>query len=122
MSLVKVWNDNKYPFSDTFKGDKITIGPGEHIEMDWDDAVEFRGQFYPPEFDGSGNQKAQSFKMIRVEGKPPHYESAKWTCAACGQGFANKQGLDDHVDMFHLDELEDQKIADKRKKGTGKNV
>lgn len=67
---VKVWNDNEHLFSQEFKGERITIEPKGFIEMEWDEAISFKSYPYPMEFDGMGNQKPESYKMIRVDGKP----------------------------------------------------
>lgn len=67
MAKVKVWNDNKYPHTETFKGDKITIPAGGFIEMDYVEAVEFQGQFTPIKKLGTGADDPTGFKMIRVE-------------------------------------------------------
>lgn len=117
--MVKVWNDNKYPFKQQFKDALIEIPAGKSIEMQWDEAVEFRGLFYPPETDGSGVQKPESYKMIRIEGKPPHLVGkgeSMHTCGSCGDKFASENDLDSHIDRHHLDEIEDQDVAAKRRK------
>lgn len=70
---VKVWNDNKYDHTEPFKGKTLTIKAGEFIEMDYDEAVEFKGQFTPPRLGGDDAPDPRFFKMIRVE-KPPVVE------------------------------------------------
>ncbi len=72
MPMVKVWNDNKHPHTESFKGEKITIGAGECIEMEWEEAVEFRGQFtgVAPIAD-NGEPDPKFFKMIRVDQVKP---------------------------------------------------
>ncbi len=75
MAKVKVWNDNKHPHTEMYKGDKITIPAGEFIEMDWEEAMQFKGQFtgvapVKSEDDGKGGMgeaDPRFFKMIRVE-------------------------------------------------------
>lgn len=72
MPKVKVWNDNDYPHTETFKGEKITIAPHEHIEMEWEEAVEFRGQFTGiAPLAENGEPDPRFFKMIRVEQVKP---------------------------------------------------
>lgn len=115
---VKVWNDNKLPFSQEFKGALIEIPAGKFVEMQWDEAVEFKSMYYPPEFRGDGSQKPESFKMIRLDGEPPHLQDeapAEHVCASCGDTFASENALDAHIDRHHLDELEDQDVAAKRR-------
>lgn len=67
---VKVWNDNEHLFAQDFKGDKIVIPAKGYIEMEWDEAIAFKSYPHPMKFDGMGQQLPESFKMIRVEGKP----------------------------------------------------
>jgi hypothetical protein len=67
---VKVWNDNVHPFTQDYKGDKVTIPAKGFVEMEWDEAISFKSYPANMEFDGMGQQKPESFKMIRVEGKP----------------------------------------------------
>ena len=67
MPTVKVWNDNRYPHTEKFKGETITIEPGGYVEMDYIDAVDFKGQFTPMKMLGPGHPDPQHFKMIRVD-------------------------------------------------------
>lgn len=113
--LVKVWNDNVHPFEQEFKGEKIKIAARGFVEMDYEDAVQFRGCYYPPRFDGARNQTPESYKMIRVDSPAKQTEQTWQICAACGDRFANQAELDQHVDKNHLHELEDQKLAEKRR-------
>ena len=67
MALVKVWNNNVHPFTQEFKSRSITIPPQEYIEMDYEEAVEFKGKFSPIITDGDGNPLPESYKMLKVE-------------------------------------------------------
>lgn len=67
MPLVKVWNDNVHPFEQEFKGDKKRIEAGGFIEMEYYEAVEFQGLYFPMAFDGDNRQLPTSYKKIRVE-------------------------------------------------------
>lgn len=67
MAVVKVWNDNQYDHTEKFKGKEITIKAGGFVEMDYIDAVDFRGQFITPRMLGPNNPDPKFFKMIRVE-------------------------------------------------------
>ncbi len=67
MATVKVWNDNIFPFEQVVKGEKIAIPAGEFIEMDYEEAIDFRGMFSPmPPPDYAGDHR-EFHKMIRVE-------------------------------------------------------
>lgn len=114
---VKVWNDNILPFTQKFKDEQINIPSKGFIKMQWDDAQQFLGTYFQPEYDGTGQQKPESYKMLRIEGKPPHLQNVhtETVCAACGDKFASESDLNSHIDRHHLDEMEDQKVAQKRR-------
>ena len=88
MAIVKVWNDNKHPHTEEFKGTKITIPAGGSIEMEWEEAIEFKGAFTSIKRDGSGNALPESYKMIRVE-RPAQlpFRDEKQVFHATGQTF-----------------------------------
>ncbi len=72
MAIVKVWNDNVHKnapshFVQKFKGAEISIPAGGSIDMEYEEAVEFQGLYFPMDFDGSNIQKPSSYKMIRVD-------------------------------------------------------
>lgn len=73
---TKVWNDNRFEHVEDYKGDKIRIPPGGFIEMEYEDARQFAGQFTgiakkkTEDYDGLGGIGAPDpkfFKMIRVD-------------------------------------------------------
>lgn len=70
MPVVKVWNDNVYEYKETFKGELKLIPAKGYIEMEYEDAIDFKGAYSPIITDGNGNHLPQGFKMIRVE-QPP---------------------------------------------------
>ncbi len=120
MEMGKVFNDNTHVLRDEFKGRKIIIEPGKAIDMDYFEYIDFKGM--PPVgftirdwFDGSGNQKPETFKRLRYEGPMPHESKGDIVCAACGDKFASNTQLDLHIDMTHLDSMEDKDVADKRR-------
>ena len=76
MATAKVWNDNLdprapngigWPHKERFKEKLIEIPAGEAIEMDYEDAIEFKSQFTPILHDGEKNVLPSSYKKIRVE-------------------------------------------------------
>lgn len=71
MSLVKVWNDNSHDFEGKFKDQVIKIPARGFIEMEYDEAHSFKSAPHPMQFDGMGQQRPESYKMIRVEGARP---------------------------------------------------
>jgi hypothetical protein len=95
MSLVKVWNDNIHAHVEGFKGKKIEIPAGGFVEMDYTEAVEFRGQFTSmPPADCPEAEKAKYYKKIRVEAPAqPVIKDDGLTCHATGQQAATKAEL-----------------------------
>jgi hypothetical protein len=104
--LVKVWNDNNYPFTDPdFYGELVTIKPHTFIMMDYDRAVDFRGKYSPPMLDGGGGFIEASFKKIRVE--QPSLVEVKPTkddlkCQACSKEFMSEKDLLNHIRAEHM--------------------
>lgn len=116
---VRVWNDNTYTFTQKFRDAEIVIPAKKFVEMDWDDAQLFLGMYFSPVLDGMGQQDPKSYKMLRIEGEPPHLRNKtqidKIVCAACGDQFASDKDLISHVDRHHLEALADKDLAQKRK-------
>ncbi len=118
MNSVRVYNDNIYPHKEKFKGEEIYIPPKCFVEMEFYDAVEFKGQYTPIVVDGGGAPIPQSFKMIRIV-QPDGFQledSKKIVCNSCGKQFDSSKELDDHVNEFHIDLIVDEDEREKRLK------
>lgn len=105
MAKAKVWNDNDYVHQEVFKGDKIVIEPHSFIEMDWEEAIQFKGQFTglapikeeADEFGGVGEPDPRFFKKIRVEHVKPEDifpEHGTFINPATGKVFTTRQALE----------------------------
>jgi hypothetical protein len=104
MNLAKVYNDNSIPFSQEFKGDKITIKAKGYIEMEYDEAMAFKSAPFNMEFDGMSQQKPESYKMIRVEGKPDSgNQVTAFKCMADGSLHPSLQALNEYVQKNHVE-------------------
>lgn len=122
----KVYNRNKYALNDEFKGTPINLQPGEYVEMDYWDYEEFKGEIptsiksRSDMYDGSGNQRPQSFKILEYVGPIPGEEASSssedFNCHACGGSFPSAKALDEHVDKWHLDQIEDEDVREERSK------
>lgn len=89
MAIVKVWNRNKYDHTEEFKGQKITIKAGESIEMDYIDAIDFKGQF-TPKAPQDATQPERFYKMLEVEApKEPIVKEDPNVFHATGEKFAS---------------------------------
>lgn len=115
---VRVWNDNTYPHTEEFKGEKVTIPARGHVMMEWSEAHEFKGRYTPIIRDGGNQPKPESFKMIRIEsvsGDQAVAAAAGFPCQACGKSYESQRVLDTHIDEQHLDAMADQDVAQKRR-------
>ena len=119
---VRVYNDNVHPYREKFKGDEIQIPSKGFIEMDYFEAVEFRGSWSPIIVDGGGAPKPESFKMLRIV-KPEdvvHEEVKKHQCHSCGKEFETPEVLDKHITEFHASLIADKDEREKREKLRGR--
>lgn len=115
MSRAEVWNDNVYPHTETFKEKAYVIPPKSFIEMDYEDAIEFKSQFTPIKTDGEKNILPESYKMIRVVPITKPEVQVPLVCHATGKVAANAAELAamnaEHVGQLEADSakyLEDQ--------------
>jgi hypothetical protein len=67
MATVKVWNDHDREHVEKFKNQEIRIPAGGCIEMDYIDAIDFKGQYFGMKMLGPNNPDPRYFKKIRVE-------------------------------------------------------
>ncbi len=69
MSKYRVWNKHSKGLThkENFKGDLIEIKAGQYILMDYEDAVEFKGQYFPMKRDAMGQDDPTCWKMIFIE-------------------------------------------------------
>jgi hypothetical protein len=108
MALARVWNDNVHPHTERFKEKDIVIPPKAFIEMDYDEAKEFRSQFTGIRTDGERNPLATSFKMIRVEKVTTDPAKAvDLICHATGKRAANEAELA-AMNAEHIGQLEEK--------------
>jgi len=119
-NLVKVHNRNVYPLEEDFKGQRIYIAPNSHIEMDYEEAVQFRGQYHQPLFDKGGVQDPRSYKYIVIDKEDEKRiynqrgnvsddeKSEKFVCHVCTKEFLSKNGLLKHIRNKHLDVMVDK--------------
>jgi len=113
MAMVRVYNDNVIDHVENFKGTKIKIPSKGFIEMDSEEAVLFKGQFFPPQFDKGKIQTIESMKVIRVEhinsesvGNKKEPETYK--CMKCGHKAINASALKAHIKQSHIESMVDE--------------
>ena len=114
--LVKVWNENRFPFSQFFRERTVTIPAGGFVEMEEDEAWDFHGSYSPVKRDGDNQPLAESFKMLRIE-TPPKAAPKKpsFMCHKCSVEFPSAVALENHIDARHLDDLVDEDVAAARR-------
>ena len=113
---AKVWNDNIYPYTEKFKGDEIYIPAGKFVEMDYDEAIMFKGTFSPIVRDADNQPTQQSWKKIRVEamGNPVDavIKEDPNKCQACGKVLSNQAELAQHIFNEHPEMLDTESKAE----------
>lgn len=119
MGQVRVYNENKYPYKENFKGEWIKIEPGEYVVMDEKKAHMFMGTYAPAKKDPMGQPDPTFFKKLSMkphDGATATKEVEKFICHADGTEHESKEALEKYIDANHLDKLTDTKVADERKK------
>src|SRR5947208_2212525 len=120
-NLAKVWNDNELPFEQNFKGDMIRIAPKSFIEMEYEEAHSFAGSPSAMRFDGMGQQTKESYKMIRVEGKPTATnEVLAYKCHADGSLHPSAEALNAYVQKDNI--TEKLEVSEENPKRWGKKA
>lgn len=116
MARVMVRNLNQFDHTEKFRGEMITIKAGEAIEMEREDGVLFKSQFYQPKFDKGGLQMPESYKMIRlepIESKVPDVAGqSDHVCMACGFTSQTAAGLKSHIRHNHAGQMLDDKARE----------
>ncbi len=116
-----------YTHEEMFKGEKIVIKAGEFVLMDYEDAVQFRGQYFPMITNPQGVQDPKSYKVIKIEAGPEAKEEEKteskvYVCHVDGKEFTDKKLLEEYMkaNFSHLlvkDESLDDEIKKRNKQG-----
>lgn len=108
---VKVWNDSsEFDWSESFKGEQITIPKGKFIEMELYEANDFRGQFSPIKLLGDGTQDPKSLKKIRVERLTQEQldtvdENEVYQCNLCKKTYTSEASLLKHSEKTHTEQM-----------------
>lgn len=120
MPKVKVWNDNTIEHVEKFKDEEVRIPAGGFVEMEWEEAIEFKGQFKPMIIRADGTHDPKGFKKIRVD-RPsePVFKDDPNVLHATGQKVASQAELKalmavyaaQNPDLAVRDEQESSKIA-----------
>jgi hypothetical protein len=101
---VKLWNDNAYDFTQTYRDKKYLIPAKEYIELEEDEAHQLCCAYYPPQVDGGGTPKPASYKMLRMENRSS-VAPDPFQCVACGYKAMDGKDLKAHTDARLSDGL-----------------
>jgi hypothetical protein len=132
MAKWRVYNRHKEGLThvEKFRDETITIKAGEYVTMDYEDAVRFRGQYFPMLKDAQGAEDPKGWKMIHLEpdtDAPEVTTATQFICHFDGEKFASQAHLDAWIkanysdDIVKDDEL-DRQIAVEKARGRGRQA
>lgn len=123
--LVKVWNDNTYPYTEKFKGKQIDIAPKNYVEMDHNEASDFLGNNPgTARVNANGLQAPETYKMLRIEGSGPT-RVEQFKCMMDGKTFQSQEKLNEHIRINYTAQMVDTDAKDilmSKKPGRPKGV
>lgn len=123
-NLVKVHNRNVYPLEEKFKGMMVSIPKNSYIEMDYDEAILFKGQYHDIVYDKGGLQDPKSYKYIEIDqddikriyrqrgNVTSDTQKDKFPCHVCSKEFLTKTGFLNHIKSKHLTDMVDTQTRD----------
>lgn len=131
MAMWRVWN--KHPegltHKEKFREQVVEIKAGAYVLMDYEDAVQFRGQYFPMVKNAMGAPDPKGFKCIFLE---PHGDAAaetgkaqEFVCMRDGAKFPTQAMLDRHIETNYKDEVVkdealEEEIQRETKRGPGR--
>jgi len=120
--MWQVWN--KHPegltHEEKFKGETIKIKAGEYILMDYEEAVQFKGQYFPIKLRGDNTQDPATFKVIELKpDSPTEAQKPVFVCPIDGKKFETQSELDAYLVANFGDrpKVVDPELDAKTKKG-----
>lgn len=127
----EVWNMHQHGLThrEVYKGETVEIPAGKYILMDYDEAVQFKSQYFPMQKNAQGVQTPESMKMIvlkkHVAGTAPDKEAKKFVSHMDGKEFATQAELDAYVKQHFegqaiVDEVAEAEIEAKQSRGKRK--
>jgi hypothetical protein len=106
----EVWNKHPHGLihKEKFKGDDIVIPANGFVLMDYEDAVQFKGQMVPMIKTGMGTQDPASFKCIHLvahKGDSVPTPVPEYVCNMDGKKFTSQKELDEYVAANFADDV-----------------
>lgn len=112
MSKWRVWNRHPEGLThkEKFREQLIEIKAGEYILMDYEDAVQFRGQYFPILKNAQGAPDPRGFKCIHLEPDGDAEMGVKigakeFVCMKDGAKFPTQAMLDRHIEQNYKEEI-----------------
>lgn len=126
MAKWRVYNVHSHGLTheENFRGDKVVIPVGGYVLMDYEDAVQFKGQYFPIKKNGDGVQLPESYKMIEI--RPDTDADApvtkqKYVCQMDGREFESATALEAYTKAMYGDQVVTDEVAEAEiKKGKRK--
>lgn len=123
---AKVYNRHRdgLDHNEMFKGKMLNIKVNQFVVMDYDDAVDFKGQYFPMKLMPTGEPDPAGWKMIEVVPINDGDENAprKYVCNMDGREFSSQSELDKYTsanfgEQVFKDQGLDEQIAVAKKRG-----
>lgn len=123
-TMVKVWNRNKFDYSEIYNGKMVEIKAHGFVEMEYEQANRFMGKISPIKKDKHGIPLPSSYKKLEMDPEDKRKaelclrneteEKLKKTfvCFKCSKEFSTKTRLLAHVKENHMDDLADETTRD----------
>lgn len=112
----EVWNRHPmgYTHREKYKGDDVIINADDYVLMDYEEAVQFKGQMPSTGImkNAQGVQDPKSYKCIELK---PHSGDAvnpvvaetvsDFVCNYDGKKFLTEKELDEHINKYYADQV-----------------
>ncbi len=129
MAKWKVWNRHPDGLThrEKFREEMIVIPAGDYVLMDYEDAVLFRGQYFPIKTNPDGTHSRDSMKVIHLEREDvidAKESSPKYISQLDGKEFGSESELNAHLEKFKekifQDETLDRELAAESRRKPGR--
>ena len=104
---------NRHPegltHKEKFRDETIEIKAGEYILMEYEEAVRFRGQYFPMLKNAQGAPDPRGFKVIHLEpdgdvkAQPSDAKTSEWICHIDGAKFPTEALLNNYLKMNYAE-------------------
>ena len=111
MAKWRIWNKHSLGFThrEKFKDDLIEIKAGAYITMDYEEAVQFKSQYFPMKKKPTGEDDPAGWKMLFLEPdgatQSAQQASGDFICQMDGLKFPTQRSLDLHIEENYADRV-----------------